>query len=224
MKIPSLIDFTLSLIPPLFDLFFVINKYFFEEGFSIDVNVWTSALKFIGDFKKMAERIVDSGSIIRGGPSCPQPGCWKINFDGEKLRDWDHRWGMGLHGPGNGGGISLSIRSPRCSPSWVPKYSIGRGLPNLDLEDEEVTEHSSELGLILDDILNLSRNLEFCAFSFVYREGNKVAHSIAHLQPYVSGSWRLSSYLEVATRSSNNTINSKPIKKHALANPEEHSD
>ena len=71
------------------------NKYLFKHGFSIDVNVWTSALKFVSDFRKMAERTVDSGSIVRGGWSCPQPGCWKINFDGAKLGDWDHGCGMG---------------------------------------------------------------------------------------------------------------------------------
>jgi len=70
------------------------NKYLFEEGFRIDVNVWTNALKFVNDFRKMAESTVDSGAIVRGGWSCPQPGCWKINFDGAKLGEWGHGWGM----------------------------------------------------------------------------------------------------------------------------------
>ncbi|KAJ8438826.1 hypothetical protein Cgig2_023018 [Carnegiea gigantea] len=70
------------------------NKYPFEEGFRIDVNAWTNALKFVSDFRKMAESTVDSGAIVRGGWNCPQPGCWKINFDGAKLGDWGHGWGM----------------------------------------------------------------------------------------------------------------------------------
>lgn len=70
------------------------NKYLFEEGFRIDVNAWTNALKFVSDSRKMAESAVDSRAIVRGGWSCLQPGCWKINFDGAKLGDWGHRWGM----------------------------------------------------------------------------------------------------------------------------------
>lgn len=44
------------------------------------------------------------------------------------------------------------------------------------------------MGLIVDDIINLNKNFQFCAFSFIRKEGSNVAHSIAHLQLYVSGS------------------------------------
>ena len=43
----------------------------------------------------------------------------------------------------------------------------------------------TELGLLIGDILRLCSNFDFHAFSFVRREGNKIAHSLAHLQPYV---------------------------------------
>ena len=57
---------------------------------------------------------------------------------------------------------------------WLPKCGCRRGLLSFDLE----------LGLILDDIIGLSKIFELCAFSFVCRKANKGANSIAHLQPY----------------------------------------
>lgn len=39
----------------------------------------------------------------------------------------------------------------------------------------------SELGLLIDDTLKLCSNFDFHAFQLVRREGNKVAHSLAHL-------------------------------------------
>jgi len=47
---------------------------------------------------------------------------------------------------------------------------------------------AADIGLLVDEILNLSHNFNFCAFNFVRRDGNKVAHALAHLKPYVSSS------------------------------------
>ncbi|KAJ8440994.1 hypothetical protein Cgig2_020023 [Carnegiea gigantea] len=79
--------------------------------------------------------------------SLPPTGIYKVNFDGTKLGEWGHGWGVVIR-------------------------------------DGEVTV-PTELGLLIDDILRLCSNFDFHAFSFVRREDNKVAHSLAHLQPYV---------------------------------------
>ena len=42
-----------------------------------------------------------------------------------------------------------------------------------------------DVGLLVDDILKLTSNFDFCAFSFVKRDGNKVAYALAHLKPYI---------------------------------------
>ena len=36
-----------------------------------------------------------------------------------------------------------------------------------------------EVGLLVDDIIMLDSNFDFCAYVFVRREGNKVAHILA---------------------------------------------
>ena len=41
-----------------------------------------------------------------------------------------------------------------------------------------------ELGLIIHDILMLVNHFRFCSFSHVKRAGNRVAHTLAHVQPY----------------------------------------
>ena len=45
---------------------------------------------------------------------------------------------------------------------------------------------TGNVGRLVDDILKLSSNFNFCAFSFVKRNGNKIAHALAHLKLYVS--------------------------------------
>ena len=45
------------------------------------------------------------------------------------------------------------------------------------------TVEDNFVGLIISDILNLVKQFEFTAFSFVKREGNKVAHDLAHWLP-----------------------------------------
>ena len=44
------------------------------------------------------------------------------------------------------------------------------------------------VGLIISDILSLVEQFEFTAFSFVKREGNVVAHDLAHWLPVRWGS------------------------------------
>ena len=40
------------------------------------------------------------------------------------------------------------------------------------------------MGFIVKDILSLVCSFDFCSWSFVKRGGNRVAHDLAHLQPY----------------------------------------
>ena len=46
---------------------------------------------------------------------------------------------------------------------------------------------SSEFNLILDDVLNLALSFDNVIWSFVKRYGNKVAHMLAHFQPWEPG-------------------------------------
>ena len=43
---------------------------------------------------------------------------------------------------------------------------------------------AAEVGLFITDILQFSYLFDYCAFKFVKREGNRVVHHLAHLQPY----------------------------------------
>ena len=43
---------------------------------------------------------------------------------------------------------------------------------------------NTELGLIIHDILMLVNCFSFCSFCHVKRAGNRVAHTLAHIQPY----------------------------------------
>ncbi|KAJ8427351.1 hypothetical protein Cgig2_016217 [Carnegiea gigantea] len=46
---------------------------------------------------------------------------------------------------------------------------------------------NNELGLIIDEIMSLSNSFSFISWSHVKRDGNRVAHSLAHLQPLEVG-------------------------------------
>ncbi|KAJ8423618.1 hypothetical protein Cgig2_008645 [Carnegiea gigantea] len=126
----------------------------------------------------------------------------KVNFDGAKLGEWGHRWDVGardgrgnvlfasvVQGDGFLGAELEGVRAVRFALSEARK----RNMRSIVLERDCLTlitklqmkaRGDANIGVIIFDIVRLASCFDFCAFSFVKRGGNRVAHYLARIQPH----------------------------------------
>ncbi|KAJ8431091.1 hypothetical protein Cgig2_007507 [Carnegiea gigantea] len=140
------------------------------------------------------------------GLKCPDVGLYKLNFDAAKLSDWGYGLGV-VARDSEGEWLRRLLRKGKVflgsevEDALACVYALQRaqrqGFRNVIMEGDCLSlisklkkkQHlASEISLLIDDILRLSSHFEFCAFTFVKREGNKVAYTLAHPQAYVLGS------------------------------------
>lgn len=126
----------------------------------------------------------------------------KLNFDGAKLGEWGHGWGaVARDNSGNelfaGMMQGVGFLGAELEEARAARFALGeakrRGLRCTELEGDCLTlisklkkkeQTDADIGIIIYDIISLAFGFDFYAFSFVNREGNKIAHCLAHIQPY----------------------------------------
>lgn len=165
------------------------------------------ANKIFGEVREEAQKNSKGSSL----PSAAHPVAWKFpNTDWSKVNV-----DAGVLGE-IGSGIGLEVRDSalwgcaahqfveRWEPNiaeakaifWGLKVSMELGLQKVEMECDCLqiiqairtnAKGSSNMFLIIDDIVDLCRNFIEVRWSFVKRSGNKVAHTLAHLQPWEIG-------------------------------------
>uniref|UniRef100_A0A803N666 RNase H type-1 domain-containing protein n=1 Tax=Chenopodium quinoa TaxID=63459 RepID=A0A803N666_CHEQI len=135
----------------------------------------------------------------------PQRNVWKLNVDGGVVEGVGSCAGAVIRG--RDGAVVMCMTwmgEERWSPAIVEAKALLMGLQaavecgyrRLVVESDCLglinaldsrERGSSCFHLILDDIYHVCRSLDFVSSSFVHREGNTVAHELAHL-PWVVGS------------------------------------
>ncbi|KAJ8452772.1 hypothetical protein Cgig2_005108 [Carnegiea gigantea] len=155
--------------------------------------------------KKMREASV---KLDTGHPNtvslwkAPWAGYLKVNFDGALTGEACHGLGMVVR-DGGGSVVLAGVRQGmgRFGPEyveamarrWAMQLALAKGLETVIMEGESLGLLSklqkkdcpnTELGLIITDILVLVEQFSFCSFSHVKRTENRMAHTLAHVQPY----------------------------------------
>ncbi|KAJ8444184.1 hypothetical protein Cgig2_031004 [Carnegiea gigantea] len=110
----------------------------------------------------------------------PPSGLFKLNFDGGKLGDWGRGCGV-ICRDSNGNIIFSAAKQP---DRGLEKIIAEGDCSNIIEHLKKRTHPNTIVGFILNDILCLANKFEFCSFSLVKRTGNRVAHALAHLQPF----------------------------------------
>ncbi|KAJ8444310.1 hypothetical protein Cgig2_019868 [Carnegiea gigantea] len=135
-------------------------------------------------------------------PGPPMIGYRKLNFDGSSLNNGFWGWGFVLrnhdgdvvplgakHGAHSAGPIIEEARS--CLFAIKSAFAFGARsvivegdcLPLITiLKSHQV--YDDAVSLFARDILSFSARFDFVCWSFVKRGGNRVAHDIAHRQPF----------------------------------------
>ncbi|XP_021734036.1 uncharacterized protein LOC110700741 [Chenopodium quinoa] len=79
---------------------------------------------------------------------------------------------------------------------WGLKLAQEMGLSRVEVESDclpviqalrEKSSGSSSFHLVIEDIVNLCSSFAFVSWSFIKRDGNRVAHDLAHFQPWEVG-------------------------------------
>ncbi|KAJ8422423.1 hypothetical protein Cgig2_003003 [Carnegiea gigantea] len=132
----------------------------------------------------------------------PMAGYLKLNFDGSSLNNGLWGWGFVLrnhdgdvvlagakHGTHSAGPTIEEARSCLCAIKTAFAFGArnlivkGDCLPLIAiLKSHQV--HDDAVGLFARDMLSFPALLDFVSWSFVKRGGNRVAHNIAHRQPF----------------------------------------
>lgn len=132
----------------------------------------------------------------------PLSGMVKINFDGAKLGSHGRGWSAVIRDCD--GVIRLAavqqgqrFVGPELEEARACLFAMQQvwdnGFRSIVMEGDSLsivtklknkTTPNTELGNFISHILVFSRRFVFCAFTHVKREGNRVAHNLAHLQPY----------------------------------------
>ena len=147
------------------------------------------------------------GDHIPGPPmpsswSPPSVGFYKLNFDGGRLGEigWGHGFVIRTHlgditavGVEQGPNFSGPLIEEGCACLLGLRYAKEAGIANLIVEGDCLSlinllksskVQDTFIGFLIQDILSLAASFSFCSWSFEKRAGNKVAHALAHLQPY----------------------------------------
>ncbi|KAJ8425990.1 hypothetical protein Cgig2_007804 [Carnegiea gigantea] len=132
----------------------------------------------------------------------PSPGFIKVNFDGAKIGESGH--GLGMVARDCSGSIVMAavqqgvgFQGPEyveaMAYKWAMKQAPERGVLSIMVEGDSLSlmsklkkkEHpNTVLGFLVQDILCLASSFSFCSFHHIRRVGNRVAHTLAHFQPY----------------------------------------
>lgn len=134
-------------------------------------------------------------------PETPCLGVVKVNFDGAKLNGWGRGWGD--VGRDSGGGILFSsvqqgsgfkgveleelnacLFASQCACDLARGRSSSKATVWVSHRSCSLVLFEYLFGFVLDSILGLASCFVFCNFSHARRTGNRVAHSLAHLQPF----------------------------------------
>jgi len=161
------------------------------------------AVQFVRGYRDFQE---SSGlkPVIQGAPwTPPDPGIHKLNFDAGKIGDECCGWGFVIRD--NQGDVELmgvkqgmGFSSPEVEEAraclFALRIALNRGFRQLIVEGDcqaligklkAKSSPNNSLGYFISDILSLSVQFDFLAWSFIRRKGNTVAHAMAHLQPIV---------------------------------------
>ncbi|XP_021774242.1 uncharacterized protein LOC110738174 [Chenopodium quinoa] len=135
----------------------------------------------------------------------PELGCIKLNVDAGLLGDVGSGFGAVAR---DCEGNVLGCAAYQCKETWEAKiaeakvivlgmnWAIEMGFKNVVVESDclqliqalrKGSKGQSNFHLILDDVLSLCSSFDFISWSFVKCSGNKVAHTLAHYQPWELG-------------------------------------
>ena len=159
--------------------------------------------RFVLSYRQMQEQ---TGVTENAHPTVWKPppmGMVKLNFDSGRIGE--QGWGSGFVVRGHDGmiilagvqhkqgkGTALIGEAQACL--FALQSAQQYGISNLCVEGDclpliqklqSKTAENNFVGFVISDILNLVDQFEFVAFSFVRREGNGVAHELAHWLPVV---------------------------------------
>ncbi|KAJ8445553.1 hypothetical protein Cgig2_012441 [Carnegiea gigantea] len=163
------------------------------------------AIDFVQNFCKSKDTQKSGQSLHETHWRPPPSGLWKINFDVACLDGVGHGYGFvirDLAGDAVAMGVEQgsTVTVPDIEEAKACLFAMRRAWEagyrtaiveggNLKLISKLKSKSSlnNELGLIIDEILSLSNSFSFISRSHVKRDGNRVAHSLAHLQPLELG-------------------------------------
>ena len=138
-------------------------------------------ISFVHNYRAAQDRDHVPGPSMPPFWTPPPVGFYKLNFDGGRLGE--SSWGHGF-----------VIRAHLgCACLLGLQYAKEAGIANLIVEGDCLTlinllkfskVQDTFIGFLVRDILSLATSFSFCSWSFLTRAGNKVAHDLAHLQPY----------------------------------------
>ncbi|KAJ8437272.1 hypothetical protein Cgig2_010097 [Carnegiea gigantea] len=151
----------------------------------------TKALDFVREFREVDQHFQ--------APRSSFPSCWnalirglaKINFDGAKLGDGGRSWGA--MGRDSNGVILFAAVKQNSGFSDPETEEATLGYKKIIIEGDcssiisKLKKRSipnTSTRFAFADILNLVNRFDFCSFSYVKRVGNRIAHTLAHFQPY----------------------------------------
>jgi len=182
------------------------NRFIFESIEDDVTQVSSRARRFVASYREMKDTMGVSGQSHPAAWKPPPAGLLKLNFDSGQLGE--QGWGNGFVVRGSDGAVVLAgvqqkqgtitlaggeAQACLFALQSAQQYGIsslcveGDCLPLIQKLQNKTVEDNF-VGFIISNILALVVQFEFVAFSFVQREGNAVAHDLAHWLSVVWGS------------------------------------
>ena len=168
------------------------------------------AVQFVRSFVEFNNQSTLTGRCADSRPQAfiwrpPDAGSFRLNFDAGRIGERGYGWGFVLRnqvgeillmGVMQGDGFSEpeveEARACLFALRSVADYGYGR----LEVEGDCLnligrllakSPPNNLLGYFISDILSFLGTFDFISWHYIKRGGNKVAHALAHLQPYYYG-------------------------------------
>ena len=148
-----------------------------------------------------AARAASSPILHPSAWSPPGSGVVKLNFDAGFISDINARWGFVMRDHGGniiltGSKLSQGFGGATVEEAWACLHGLrnahAHGCRNIIIESDYLqliqmvkskSIYDNLVGLFVEDIFSFVANFDFFSWSFVKREGNQVAHALAHGHP-----------------------------------------
>uniref|UniRef100_A0A803N2H0 RNase H type-1 domain-containing protein n=1 Tax=Chenopodium quinoa TaxID=63459 RepID=A0A803N2H0_CHEQI len=174
------------------------NRWIFEGEACNPTQSMEYVLKLVKEMQKEDNVGIGGSSSTRQKWKLPPEGLCKLNVDGGSLEEGDASAGAVVR---DAAGVVKMAAAWRVEECWEPAIAEAKamllglraamdcGHRKLEVESDCLSlftaiksreRGGSSLHLVLDDIYHVSGLLDFVSWSFTRREGNKVAHELAH--------------------------------------------
>jgi len=184
------------------------NRVIFGQGtFRGGCGIASRAIQFVKVFGEFKSQFLMKGGIethTRMDPvwQPPQPGTLRVNFDAGLVGAGGYGWGfvvrnhlgdIVLLGVQQGDGFSDPETEEARACLYALRCALAHGYQRLEVEGDCLSligrlnaraPPNNSLGYFIADILLLVGHFDSVVWKFIKRGGNRVAHAIAHLQPF----------------------------------------